>query len=446
MAKPRIVIIGAGFGGLFAAKELANQPVDVVLIDRNNYHTFTPLLYQVATCALNPSEVSYPVRTIFRDATNIRFLLGNVINIDAQTQTVSIEPETGGAILHENYDQLIIAAGAEPNYFGNDDYRRYSYELDSVSDAVRLRNHILRMFERATWTQDAEGRRALTTIVVVGGGPTGLETAGAIYELYNHVLNAEFPHEDLSARVVLVEMRDHLLHPYPESLQKSALKQLRSLGVEAHLGVAVDHVAEDHVLLSDGTTIRTHTLIWAAGVAASDVGDLLDIEKARGGSIPIEPTTQVIGQPGMFAVGDVAYLEDPEGKPYPLLIPVAQQQGRLAAKNILRQMNGEAMQTFKYRDRGIMATIGRSRAVAWIFYRFKVTGPIAWMAWLFLHVITLLGFRNRLAVLINWTWNYLTYDRSVRIILGRSAYNDFEESLARRSQSRETYAPEPAGD
>ncbi len=441
MARPRIVIIGAGFGGLFAAKELANKPVEVVLIDRNNYHTFTPLLYQVATCALNPSEVSYPIRTIFRDADNIRFLLGNVIDIDTDKQEVVVAPETGGTHMHEGYDELIIAAGAEPNYFGNDGYRQYSYELDSVSDAVRLRNHILRMFERATWSKDPDERRALTTIVVVGGGPTGLETAGAIYELYNHVLNAEFPHEDLSAQVILVEMRDHLLHPYPESLQKSALKQLRSLGVEARLETAVENVAEDHVMLSDGSTIPTYTLIWSAGVAASDIGDLLDIDKARGGSIPIEPTMNIIGQENLYAIGDVAYLEDDTGQPYPLLIPVAQQQGRLAARNILRKHAGEALQTFKYHDRGIMATIGRTRAVAWIFYKIKVTGLVAWVAWLFLHVITLLGFRNRLAVMINWTWNYLTYDRSVRIILGREAYNDFEEPVA----EQQAYAPEPAG-
>ena len=416
--KPRVVIVGAGFGGLFAARALANKPVEVLLVDRNNYHTFTPLLYQVATCALDPSEIAYPVRNIFRRKRNVEFLLGEVVAVDTNGRLLHIH--SGGQQYQEPYDYLILATGSTPTYFGNDSFQRHALELRTLSDAIELRNHVLRLFERATWSDDPAQVAALTTIVVVGGGPTGIETAGAIYELYNHVLNVEYPQKQLHARVILVEMQPHLLAPYPEKLRKAAVEQLRSLGVEVLLGQRVTEVTADAVHLGDGTVIPTHTLLWAAGVKGSPLADLLGVPLQRGGRLPITPTTAVLGLNRVYAVGDMAYLEDPDGQPYPMLIPVAQQQGELAAYNILANIAGQPLRSFSYHDRGIMATIGRSRAVAWIYNRIPLRGFLAWLAWLFLHLITLLGFRNRATVFINWVWNYFTYDRSVRLILDQA--------------------------
>ena len=413
--QPRVIIVGAGFGGLFAARALANTPVDVLLIDRNNFHTFTPLLYQVATCALDPSEIAYPVRTIFRKDRNIRAVLGSVTGIDYANKHVSVQ--VGEQTLQEAYDYLILATGSVPTYFGQDAFRENALELRTLSDAVNLRNHVLSLFEQATWVEDAAVRAAMTTIVVVGGGPTGLETAGAIFELYNHVLNREYLHRDLSTRVILVEMQPYLLAPYPDELRQAALEQLRSLGVEVRLGSPVEKVEQDHVLLKDGERLETYTLVWAAGVKGSPLAEMLDLPLQRGGRLPILPTTEVAERDAVYAVGDMSYLEDEAGKPYPMLIPVAQQQGELAAKNILAEISGGEKRPFHYNDRGSMATIGRRRAVAWIYNKIQLRGYIAWLAWLALHLVTLLGFRNRLNVFVNWVWNYFTYDRSVRIIL-----------------------------
>lgn len=415
----RVIIVGAGFGGLFAARTLANKPVEVLLIDRNNYHTFTPLLYQVATCALDPSEIAYPVRGIFRKNRNVRFLLGEVTAVDPQQQTITVQ--NGGLVRQEPYDYLILAAGSEPTYFGNDEFRQFALDLRTLDDAVALRHHILRLFERAAWTDDPDLCAALTTIVVVGGGPTGLETAGAIYELYNHVLNLEYHQNEIKTRVILVEMQPHLLSPYPSDLQQAAREQLESLGVEVRLGQPVVHVAADSITLQDGTKIPTFTLVWAAGVkGSSSLVAMLDVAGVRNGRVPITPTLTLKAHTNIYAIGDMVYLEDPQGQPYPMLIPVAQQQGILAAQNILADIEGQPAQTFSYHDRGMMATIGRRRAVVWLYNRLPMKGYVAWLAWLALHLLTLLGFRNRLNVLINWIWNYFTYDRSVRIILEKA--------------------------
>jgi NADH dehydrogenase len=419
--RPRVIIIGAGFGGLFAARTLAGKPVDVLLIDRNNYHTFTPLLYQVATCALDPSEIAYPVRSIFRDSDNVRCLLGEGTAISYQDRHVLIEADSGN--VQETYDYLIVAAGSTTTFFGNETFEQRAFQLQTLRDTVTLRNHILRLFERADWTEDLERREAMTTIAVVGGGPTGLETAGALYELYNHVLEHEYSHAvGMKARVVLVEMLPYVLSSYPDKLQQSALTQLRSLGVEVILGNPVEHVASDHVLLGDGTVIPTHTLVWAAGVKASPIADCLNVKLAGAGRLPVKATMEVVDRERIYAVGDIAYLEDPDGVPYPMLIPVAKQQGILAARNILRRISGRSEKTFRYRDLGTMATIGRSRAVAWILDLISLSGFVAWTAWLGLHLIALMGFRNQLNVLVNWIWNYLTYDRSVRIILEHASH------------------------
>ncbi len=413
--RPKVIIIGAGFGGLKAATELAKQPVDLLLIDKNNFHTFTPLIYQVATCALDPSEVAYPVRGIFRRNRNVEFMLGTVTEIDTTAQVVTVERTEG--MRHEKYDYLIVAGGSVYNFFGMDDVAERSFVLSELSDAVRLRNHILHQFEKAVWEKDAAERDALTTMVIVGGGPTGIETAGAIYELYNHVLTQEFANRNLRARVVLVEMQDHLLAPYPHNLQHAALMQLHSLGVEVILGNALGSVAEGVVTLDDGTELPSHTLIWSAGVKASPLAKMLGVELAKAGRVPIEATTAVRGLNNVYAVGDMTYLEDEKGEPYPMLIPVAQQQAEIAAQNIMAAVNGTALKRFAYKDRGIMATVGRKRAVAWLFNRITLQGRIAWFTWLSLHLVTLLGFRNRLNVLVNWTWNYFTFDRSARLLL-----------------------------
>lgn len=414
--RPRVIIIGAGFGGLYAAKSLAEKSVDVLLIDRQNFHTFTPLLYQVATCGLDPSEIAYPVRSIFYDKLNINFLMGEVVKIEHEQKTVSVR--TNGTVHEEAYDYLILAAGSVTNYFGNPDLETHAFGLKDLNDAVVLRNHILRLFEKAAWTDDAAERDALTTMVVVGGGPTGLETAGALHELYNFVLKNEYRQSPgVEAKVYLVEALDSLLLPYPQSLQQSALAQLESLGVKVILGNPLTELSDKQVTLKDGQVINTHTLIWAAGVKASPLSAMLDVDLQKGGRVPITQELEVIGREAIYVVGDMAYLEDAQGQPYPMLIPVAKQQGILAAQNIVRQIAGEQPQPFEYNDRGIMATIGRRRAVAWIYNRIPLTGFIAWLAWLGLHLLWLLGFRNRLNVLVNWVWNYLTYDRSVRIIL-----------------------------
>ncbi|MCA9961533.1 MAG: NAD(P)/FAD-dependent oxidoreductase, partial [Anaerolineales bacterium] len=302
--QPRVIIIGAGFGGLFAARTLANKSVDVLLVDRNNYHTFTPLLYQVATSALDPSDIAYPVRSIFRQNKNVQLLLGEVVSIDYAERHVAIQTHHG--LRQEAYDYLIIASGSTPTYFGNDAFREHALELRTLSDAVRLRNHILTRFEQAAWSDDPAEIAALTTIVVVGGGPTGLETAGAIYELYNHVLSREYSQRDLRARVILVEMLPHLLAPYPAKLRDAALKQLQSLGVEVVLQRPITEVAADHVTLGDGQVVPTHTLVWSAGVSASPLARMLNVPLARGGRLPIQPTTEVIERERVYAVGDIA--------------------------------------------------------------------------------------------------------------------------------------------
>jgi NADH dehydrogenase len=418
--RPRIVIIGAGFGGLSAVKRLASADVDVLLIDRENFHLFTPLLYQVATSGLEPGEIAYPVRGILRGMERVRFLRGDVLAIDPSARAVTVD--TGYGVRRERYDYLIVAAGSRTDYFGQEHIAQHAFGLKTLSDGVVLRNHILTCFETAAWTDDPVERAALTTVVVVGGGPTGLETAGALRELYRYVLSREFgpPIAGLDGRVILVELRDHLLSPYPPRLREAARRQLEDLGVEVILGQGVTDAGADFVQLSDGRVIPTRTLVWAAGVAASPLAEMLGVPLRASGRVPVRPTLQAIGHEDIYVVGDMAYLEDEHGQPYPMLIPVAKQQGTLAAQNILRRLAGQPQRPFTYtglRDRGIMATIGRSRAVAWIFYRVQVSGFVAWLAWLVLHLITLMGFRNRLNVFVNWVWNYFTYDRAVRLIL-----------------------------
>jgi NADH dehydrogenase len=422
--RPRIIIIGAGFGGLYAARTLQDKDVDVLLIDRRNYHTFTPLLYQVATMGLEAEQIAYPVRGIFRADSNVAFMLGEVAGIDSTSKTVTVH--TNGSTRQEAYDYLIVAAGSVTNFFGNAQSARNSFELKTLDDAVTLRNHILRQFERATWTRDEALRQRLTTLVVVGGGPTGLETGGALVELFDHVTRKESG--DLKPRIVLVEAQERLLTAFPDTLQGSAYRQLQSLGVEVMLSGAVSEVTPERVRLTDGTIIPTETLIWSAGVKASPLADMLGVPLARGGRVPVTKMLEAVGLSDVYVVGDMAYLEDENGQAYPAMIPAAKQEGILAARNILRRMKGWQQQPFRFIDRGIMATIGRNRAVAYLFGRFKLTGFPAWVAWLGLHLITLMGFRNRIGVFINWAWSYFSYQRPIRLILGASEHRDDGES------------------
>lgn len=415
--RKKVIIVGAGFGGLFSAKKLAGKDVDVVIIDKNNFHTFTPLLYQVATCALDPSEIAHPVRAIFRGNSNITTLYGEVVSINSREKKIVVEIEDDSKTL--DFDYLILAGGSQSNYFGNDQYASVTFDLKSLSDAVDLRNHVLRLFERAVWASDPGEQDALLTLVVIGGGPTGIETAGALYELYNHVLAKEYGEQQLKARVILVEMAPHVLLTYPTKLRKKAAEQLNSLGIQLELGNPVVDVRPDCVILEDGKRIPTKTVIWSVGVKGSPLGNLLGVEMKPGNRVPVDGHMRVEGLEDIYAIGDMTYLESPQGKPYPQMIPVAQQQAELAGSNILAEINGKALDNFEYHDRGVMATIGRSRAVAWLFYRFQISGFVAWMVWLFFHLISLVGFRNRVSVFISWVWNYLTYDRSVRIILER---------------------------
>ncbi len=426
--RPVVAIIGAGFGGLYATKQLSKADIDVLLVDRQNFHLFTPLLYQVATSGLEPGEIAYPVRGIVRGMHNVRFLLGSVEAIDPAKKKIIVR--SGQKIHRESFDYLIVAAGTRTHFYGLDQIEKHAFGLKSLTDAVMLRNHLLKCFENAAWLADPEEKRALTTMVVVGGGPTGLETAGALSELYRYVLDKEYANQIPAnlGRVILIEMMNHLLDPYPSHLQAAARQQLEELGVEVILGKGVVEAGHDHIRLNDGSIIPTHTLVWAAGVKASPVADMLNIPLRGMGRVPVLPTLQTIAYDDIYVIGDMAYLEDGQGRPYPMLIPVAKQQGMLAAKNILRRLQNEPQKPFTYdglRDRGIMATIGRSRAVAWVFYKIQLTGFMAWLAWLGLHLIMLMGFRNRLNVFVNWVWNYLTYDRSVRIILEHGPHNTF---------------------
>lgn len=406
---PRVVIIGAGFAGINAAKALRNAPVEVLLIDRNNHHLFQPLLYQVATAALAPSEIAYPVRAIFRKQENFHFLMAEVEQIDFQARLISTST---GAV---PYDYLIIAVGGQTHYFGLDSVAKHGFGLKDLNDALDLRSHILRQFERASQTGDAEELQALLTFVVVGGGPTGVECSGALSELIRLVLAKDYPELDCSAvRVLLLEASDRLLAGFPENLAHAAVETLKSKGVEVRLGAAVTGYDGAHVWLKDGETIRAHTLIWAAGVRAEELLDRSGLQQARQGRAEVLPTLQVPGHEEVFVVGDAAYLES-DGHPLPMMAPVAIQQGKTAARNILHLLSGEPLETFRYRDPGSLATIGRNAAVARI-KRLKFSGFVAWVVWLAVHLLWLIGFRNRLLVLINWAWDYFLYERAVRWI------------------------------
>jgi len=410
----RVVIIGAGFGGLRAARDLHGQGFEVWLIDRQNYHLFQPLLYQVATASLEQEAIVHPVRSVVRKWDDVTFRLGEVSGIDLEERLVHT---TDGARI--GYDHLIVAAGAATNFLGLDSVEANAQELKTLDHAVALRNRVLRLFERAALAEGNE-RRALLTFVVVGGGPTGVEFAGALAELVNNALRKDFPemHAD-EARILLIEMLDGLLPPYPRTLRDYTKRQLERKGVEVMLGRKVVEAGPEHIELDDGTIIAAHTLLWMAGVKPVEIANDLPGSRTHGGRIVVEPDLRLPGHPEISVIGDIAYVENERGEPLPQMAPVAIQMGAYAAKRLRAEAQGKDIGPFHYFDKGRMAVIGRGRAVAQVF-GIKLAGIVAWLAWLTLHLFWLIDFRNRLAVLLNWAYDYLAFERKVRIITGEA--------------------------
>jgi NADH:ubiquinone reductase (H+-translocating) len=407
--QPQVIIIGAGFGGLEAAKKLACKDVRLTVIDRTNYHLFQPLLYQVATAALSPADIAAPIRGILSKCKNVEVVLAEVESVDVETRKVKTKDQVF------DYDYLILATGARHSYFGHDEWEKLAPGLKSLEDAVELRRRILLAFEFAERTTDEAARKAAMTFVVIGGGPTGVEMAGAIAEISRYTLAKDFRHIDPSeARVILIEGNPRLLAAYPPDLSESARKQLIELGVDVRTGARVTDITESGVKL-DREFIPCRVKIWAAGNNASFFGKTLIAPVDRVGRVIVNDDLTIPGHPEVQVIGDLANFSHQTGEPLPGVSPVAMQQGRHAARNILRMIRGEKPQPFRYFDKGSMATIGRDRAVADLKF-FHLSGLFAWLAWLFVHIIFLVGFRNRLLVLIQWAWAYLSFDKGARLI------------------------------
>lgn len=407
-----VVIVGGGFGGLNAARALRNVPVEVTLLDRRNHHVFQPLLYQVAGAALSPGEIASPIRWILRHQKNVEVLLANVVRVDAERRTLIL---TDGEVA---YDFLILASGATHAYFGHDDWQVAAPGLKTLEDALEIRRRVLLAYERAERETDPGKREALLTFVVIGGGPTGVELAGALAEISRQSLGRDFRHFDpRSARVILIEAGPAILTTFPEMLREAARKDLTRIGVDVRLGKPVTHVAGGRVDM-DGETIHAETIIWAAGVAASPLGTTLGVPMDRAGRVIVLPDLTVPGHPEIFVIGDLATIQGSGGRPLPGVAQVAIQSGRHAAHNISRALDGKPYEPFVYRNLGNMATIGRASAIA-DFGWLRLKGYIGWLAWLFVHIVNLIGFRNRLVVMLQWAWAYFSYQRAIRLITER---------------------------
>jgi NADH dehydrogenase len=407
----RVVIAGMGFGGLSAAKTLAGSGLEIVMVDRQNYHLFQPLLYQVATAGLEQESIAYPVRALARQWKGTSFRMGEVNGIDF----------TGKRLLMADgelpYDYLVLAAGSRTNFFGIPGIEQHAFDLKKLSQAEELRNHILLLFERASREPDQVQRRALLTFVIVGGGPTGVEFAGALRELSQHVLSRDYPEiSSKETRIILVEAAASLLTAMPTDLREYAAVKLRDMGVEILLNTRVTAADASQVTFHDGSGIHSHTLFWSAGVAAADLADVLGVAQGPAGRITVLPDLSVPDHPEVFVIGDMACLIQGDG-PLPMMAPVASQQGRYVARAIVGREQGEVLPPFSYIDKGAMATIGRSSAVA-VTHGFKFSGYLAWLVWLVLHLYYLIGFRNRLLVLMNWSFYYFFHERQVRLITG----------------------------
>jgi NADH:ubiquinone reductase (H+-translocating) len=411
---PDIVIIGGGFGGLYAARALKHSRAQITIIDRRNHHVFQPLLYQVAMAALSPGDIASPIRWILRRQQNVEVLLAEARRIDVEHKRVIL---ADGEL---SYDFLILAAGATHAYFGHDEWRRRAPGLKTLDDALEMRRRVLLAFERAEREPDPDRRRALLTFVLIGGGPTGVELAGALAEISHQSLARDFRHFDPgSARIILIEAGPTLLSAFPPHLREAARRDLEALGVEVTTGAAVTDVQDGAVVIGS-KRVEAATILWAAGVAASPVAATLGARLDRAGRVFVNADLTIEGHPEVFVIGDLAVLAGGDGKPLPGVAQVAIQMGKHAAHNIMRALEGQPYRPFKYKNLGNMATIGRASAVA-DFERFTMKGLPAWLAWLFVHIFNLIGFRNRLVVMVQWAWAYITYQRGIRLITGEDA-------------------------
>ncbi len=409
---PRVAIVGAGFGGLAAARKLRRAPVSVLLIDKNNFHTFQPLLYQVATAGLEPSDIAHAVRGIFHSARDFDFRLGEVTGIDLVARTLTFaegEPVS--------WDYLILAPGATNNDFGIPGVAEHAIFLKTLQEALALRNHVIERFEAANIDPSLVERGDLN-FVLIGGGPTGVEMAGALAELIGHVMRRDYPHLPVDlARVILIEQSSELLTAFHPKSRRHALKVLRERGVDVRLNESIVSASAEGVCLGSGPVVPSKSVIWTAGIKAMPFAELLGIAPDRGGRLPVEPDLSLPNHREVFAIGDLAGSLDPEGKQLPQIAQVAIQGGHHAAQQIRNRIAGRPATPFRYFNPGVMATIGRNAAVAELPLGLRFTGRIGWLMWLFLHLMYLVGFRNRLSVFVNWAWNYFTWDRSARLIL-----------------------------
>lgn len=411
---PHIVIIGCGFGGLAAARGLARADVRITLLDRANHHLFQPLLYQVATAGLSATEIAAPIRHILRRQRNLTVLMAEARDVDVARRRVVLDDAA-----EIGYDYLIVAAGATHSYFGNEAWARFAPGLKTLDDAFDIRRRILTAFERAEREHDPGARAAWLTFVVVGGGATGVELAGTLAEIARHTLPGEFRRIDTrAARVVLLEGTDRVLPPYPPELSQRARRQLERLGVEVRTGRLATAIDADGVSLG-GERIAARTVVWAAGVAASPLGRALGGPLDRAGRVQVQPDLSVANRPEIFVIGDLAAAES-DGKPVPGIAPAAKQMGTHAARAVRERIAGRSAPPFRYRDFGTLATIGRRAAVA-VIGGVRLWGYAAWLAWLFAHIYFLIGFRNRLVVLMEWAWSYWTFERHARIVIGGAA-------------------------
>lgn len=408
--RPNVVILGSGFGGLWAAKTLANSPVNVLMVNRHNYHTFFPLLYQVGAAELEPEDIAEPLRRIFWKRPNIHFYLGEVQEVDFSAKVVRTAD-------HEiRYDYLVVALGSKPNFYGIPGAEEYAFTLKSLEQGAVLRNQILSCFERAACEEDTRLRQIWLTFVIVGGGPTGVEFAGALMELIHSSLKRDFPDLDLSqVRVVLLEASDHLIDGMPKVLSEYAQTRLKKMGVEIHLKSAVVQISPQEVLLKDGTRIATRTVIWTAGVLGNIPGDAWGLATNRRNQVEVLPTLQVLDHPEVYIVGDLAGIQQ-DGHPLPMVAQMGIQTGTVAGRNILQQLADQPPLPFRYHDKGTLAVIGRNAAAAYIWGR-SFKGFLAWLIWVGVHINNLIGFRNRLLVLIDWAWDYFFSEHGVRLIL-----------------------------
>ena len=434
---PRVVVVGAGFGGLEAARNLAKLPVRITLIDRKNHHTFQPLLYQVATAGISPGEIAAPIRWILRSRKNVEVIMDEVVGFDLARKIVKL-PD-----LEIPFDYLVVAAGAQHSYFGHDEWEPLAPGLKTVEDALEIRRRVLLAFELAEKQAVSGAPQPMLTFAIVGGGPTGVELAGTLAEIAHNVLQDQFRLIDPKhTRIVLLEGGPRILPAYAPDLSQSAVRQLQHLGVEVRAPAMVTRIDPGAVWIG-AERIAATVILWAAGVAASSLGKKLGAPTDRAGRVMVNPDLSVPNQPNVFVIGDLATLKDEHGNPLPGVAPVALQEGRYVAKIIGDDLRNIPRKDFNYFDKGSLATIGRAAAVAQ-FRKLHISGYVAWLAWLFVHIFFLIGFRNRIIVLIQWAWSYLTYERGARLITGdttlpgwQNAEPESETSIAAARSARQ---------